>query len=69
MDYPHPLYLRLAQGKQDRMIYEPGKYDLQNRRWPHCRDGSDVTIFCHGEMVFESLEAADMLAKEESLHA
>ncbi len=65
MDYPHPLYLRLAQGKQDRMIYEPGKYTYKIGGGLVARDGSDVTIFCHGEMVFESLEAADMLAKED----
>ena len=65
MDYPHPLYLRLAEGKKDRMIYEPGKYTYKIGGGLVARDGSDVTIFCHGEMVFESLEAADILAKED----
>jgi len=26
MTFPHPLYIRLAQGKKDRMLYEPGAY-------------------------------------------
>ncbi|HTY81923.1 MAG TPA: transketolase C-terminal domain-containing protein [Dehalococcoidales bacterium] len=64
MEYPHPLYLRLAQGKQDRMIYEPGKYIYKIGGGLAAREGKDTTIFCHGEMVFESLEAADILAKE-----
>lgn len=64
MEYPHPLYLRLAQGKQDRMIYEPGKYIYKIGGGLTAREGKDTTIFCHGEMVFESLEAADILAKE-----
>jgi transketolase len=64
INYPHPLYLRLAQGKQDRMIYEPGKYTYKIGGGLIARDGRDATIFCHGEMVFESLETADILAKD-----
>jgi transketolase len=64
MTYPHPLYLRLAQGKQDRMLYEPGKYEYKIGMGLTARDGQDATIFAHGEMVFEALEAADILAKD-----
>jgi transketolase len=64
MTYPHPLYLRLAQGKKDRMIYEPGKYEFKIGMGLTARDGSDATIFAHGEMVFEAIEAADILAKD-----
>jgi transketolase len=62
--YPHPLYIRLAQGKKDRMLYEPGKYEYKIGMGLTARDGQDATIIAHGEMVFEALEAADMLAKE-----
>ncbi len=62
--YPHPLYLRLAQGKQDRMLYEPGKYIYKIGGGLTARDGKDATIFAHGEMVFEALEAAEILAKD-----
>jgi transketolase len=64
MDYPHPLYLRLAQGKQDRMLYEPGKYTYKIGMGLTALEGKDATIIAHGEMVFEALEAANALASE-----
>ncbi len=64
MEYPHPLYLRLAQGKQDRMLYEPGKYTYKIGMGLTAREGKDATIIAHGEMVFEALEAANTLASE-----
>jgi transketolase len=64
MKYPHPLYIRLAQGKKDRMLYEPGTRTYKIGGALVAREGNDATIFTHGEMVFESLEAADILAKE-----
>ncbi len=64
MTYPHPLYLRLAQGKKDRMLYEPGKYVYKIGMGLTARNGKDATIFAHGEMVFEALEAAKILAAE-----
>jgi len=64
MDYPHPLYLRLAQGKQDRMLYEPGKYVYKIGMGLTAREGKDATIIAHGEMVFEALETANILASE-----
>jgi len=64
MDYPHPLYIRLAQGKKDRMLYEPGAYTYKIGMGITPRDGNDATIIAHGEMVFEALGAADTLAAE-----
>ena len=64
MDYPHPLYIRLAQGKKDRMLYEPGKYTYKIGAGLTPREGNDATIIAHGEMVFEALGAADKLAAE-----
>jgi transketolase len=64
MSYPHPLYLRLAQGKQDRMIYEPGKYTYKIGMGLTAREGKDATIFSYGEMVFEALEAANICKAE-----
>jgi len=61
MTYPHPLYLRLAQGKKDRMLYEPGKYAYKIGMGLTAREGKDATIIAHGEMVFEALQAADIL--------
>jgi transketolase len=62
--YPHPLYIRLAQGKKDRMLYEPGKYEYKIGMGITAREGKDATIIAHGEMVYEALEAADILAAE-----
>ena len=64
MTYPHPMFIRLAQGKQDRVLYEPGKYEYQIGKGLTPREGKDVAIISHGEMVFESLEAANALAAE-----
>lgn len=64
MDYPHPLYIRLAQGKKDRMLYEPGRYTYKIGTGLIPREGNDATIIAHGEMVFEALGAADTLATE-----
>jgi transketolase len=61
IDYPHPLYLRLAQGKKDRMLYEPGKYQFKIGGGLTAREGKDATIIAHGEMVFEALMAAETL--------
>jgi transketolase len=64
IDYPHPLYIRLAQGKKDRMLYEPGAYDFKIGMGITARDGGDATIVAHGEMVYDALGAADALAEE-----
>jgi transketolase len=64
MTYPHPLYLRLTQGKKDRMLYEPGKYEYKIGMGITAREGKDATIFAHGEMVYEALESANILAAE-----
>ena len=60
----YPLYIRLAQGKKDRMLYEPGAYTYKIGMGITARNGKDATIIAHGEMVFEALEAANALAAE-----
>jgi transketolase len=64
MDYPHPLYIRLAQGKKDRMLYEPGTYEYKIGMGLTPREGTDATIISHGELVFDALGAADTLKQE-----
>lgn len=64
MEYPHPLYIRLAQGKKDRMLYEPGTRTYKIGMGITARDGKDATIIAHGEMVYVALEAATALAEE-----
>jgi transketolase len=64
MEYPHPLYIRLAQGKKDRMLYEPGTRTYKIGAGITARDGKDATIIAHGEMVYVALEAAKTLAAD-----
>ena len=64
MTYPGPMFIRLAQGKKDRVIYEPGTVKVEIGKGIVARDGADLTIFAHGEMVFQALQAADALGGE-----
>ncbi len=64
MDYPHPMFIRLAQGKQDRVLYEPGTREYGIGKGLVAREGKDAAIISHGEMVFEAIETAKVLANE-----
>lgn len=62
MDYPGPMFIRLAQGKSDRVLYEPGTKTYEIGKGLIAREGKDVTIMAHGEMVAQALDAAAILA-------
>lgn len=62
--YPHPMFIRLAQGKADRMLYEPGTRQFEIGKGLVAREGKDATIIAHGEMVFEGIEVAKTLEAE-----
>ncbi len=64
MEYPGPMYIRLAQGKKDRQLYEPGTIPFSIGGSVTARDGKDVTILTHGEMVGLSLDVAEELKEE-----
>jgi transketolase len=64
MDYPHPMFIRLAQGKADRMLYEPGTKKFEIGKGLVAREGKDATIIAHGDMVFEGIEASKALEAE-----
>lgn len=68
MEMQGPLYIRLAQGKQDMVLYQPGEHDVRIGKGIVARDGDDLTIFTHGTTVAQALAAADRLA-EEGIHA
>ena len=55
-----PVYLRLSRAKKP-LIYDEN-YRLEIGKAVILREGSDVALFATGDMVFETLEAADMLA-------
>lgn len=58
-----PIYIRLAVGKSDMVIYEPGKHDIQIGKGLITRDGYDATIFTHGTTLSQALDAAEKLAQ------
>jgi len=57
-----PVYLRLSRAKKP-PIYD-NSYRLKIGEAVILREGSDVALFATGDMVFETLEAADMLAEK-----
>ncbi|MBN9154519.1 MAG: transketolase family protein [Microbacterium sp.] len=64
MSMPGPIYIRLAVGKKDMVLYEPGQHEVRIGKGIVARDGSDVTIFTHGTTVAQALQAADELAED-----
>ncbi|WP_100812690.1 MULTISPECIES: transketolase family protein [unclassified Microbacterium] len=58
------LYIRLAVGKKDKVLYEPGTHDIRIGKGIIAREGTDATIFTHGTTVAQALDAADELAKD-----
>lgn len=64
MDMEGPIYIRLAVGKKDKVLYGPGEHEIRIGKGIVARDGSDVTLFTHGTTVAQALDAADVLAEE-----
>lgn len=59
-----PIYIRLAVGKKDKVLYEPGSVEVRIGKGIIAREGTDATIFTHGTTVAQALDAADELAKD-----
>lgn len=59
-----PIYIRLAVGKKDKVLYEPGEHDIRIGKGIIAREGTDATIFTHGTTVAQALDAADALEKD-----
>lgn len=59
-----PIYIRLAVGKKDKVLYEPGTQDIRIGKGIIAREGTDATIFTHGTTVAQALDAADELAND-----
>ncbi|NDL55688.1 transketolase family protein [Phytoactinopolyspora mesophila] len=59
-----PIYIRLAVGKKDKILYESGQHNVRIGEGIVARDGRDVTLFTHGTTVAQALTAADQLADE-----
>ncbi|MFT4306517.1 MAG: transketolase C-terminal domain-containing protein [Microbacterium sp.] len=59
-----PIYIRLAVGKKDRVLYRPGEHEVRIGTGIVAREGTDATVFTHGTTVAQALDAADELAEE-----
>jgi transketolase len=64
MTYEHPVYFRIGKGKADRMLYDPATTDTPIGTGLVARDGTDATIFAHGEIMWQALQAAEQLAAD-----
>ncbi|MCR2762890.1 transketolase family protein [Microbacterium sp. zg.B48] len=64
MSMEGPIYIRLAVGKKDKVLYEPGQHEVRIGKGIVAREGTDATIFTHGTVVAQALDAADELAKD-----
>lgn len=59
-----PIYIRLAVGKKDVVLYEPGQHDIRIGKGIITRQGTDATIFTHGTTVAQAVQAAEVLAED-----
>lgn len=59
-----PIYIRLAVGKSDKVLYNEGEHQIRIGKGIIARDGSDVTLFTHGITVAQALDAAETMAQE-----
>ena len=59
-----PLFIRQGGGKSDRVIYEPGSYDVDFGKGLVARPGKDATIIVHGALVAEALDVAEALSAD-----
>ncbi len=62
VDWPGPVYMRVGRYPVPRIHDE--KHETQIGKTTVLREGSDVVIFATGAMVWKSLEAADLLARQ-----
>ena len=61
IDYPKPAYLRLTGGPGNPVVYETD-YNFEIGRANILREGSDVAFIAAGTMVYQSLQAAEILS-------
>lgn len=64
MEMDGPIYIRLAVGKKDKVLYQPGEHEIRIGKGIVAREGTDVTLFTHGTTVAQALDAAEELAAE-----
>ena len=60
LDYEHSVYIRLTGSNNNPIVYK-NDYKYEIGKAIELKSGSDISIFCTGTMVYESLEAAKIL--------
>lgn len=58
MDWPGPMYIRTGVGKKDTVIYDFDERQITIGKGIVAREGTDVTLFTHGETTVQGLQAA-----------
>lgn len=66
--YEGPVYIRLTGGMNNPIVYKE-EYEFEIGKSVTLREGTDITIFATGTMVYESLRAAELLEQEHSISA
>ena len=61
-DYPKPAYLRLTGGPGNPVVHSED-YDFEIGKANILREGSDVAIIAAGTMVYQSLQASEVLSE------
>jgi transketolase len=61
-NYPHPVYLRF--GRPVVPVFTPADQVFEIGKAWKVNDGTDVSIFCTGHLVWESIIAGEMLAEQ-----
>ncbi len=64
LDYDGPVYIRMAQGKGEPIVYNEPVADFKLGKAIVTREGIDATVIACGVVVSHALEAAKMLEKE-----
>ena len=62
--HPGPVYIRLALGKSDPVIYTPDEVAFMLGKGYVVRNGTDATILTHGAMVRHAMQLSDKMAAE-----
>ena len=63
-NHPGPVYIRLARGKGEPIVYQPGEVDYQVGKAIETRQGKDAVIIACGVMVSQAVDTANILEKE-----
>lgn len=62
--HPGPVYIRLARGKGEPVVYQPGQVHYEVGKAIEVKQGADAVIIACGVMVSQAVDAANILEKK-----